>query len=146
MLDDVVTEDEATWTLSQVQAELFAKWQLKMLTFHSDYVMNKVLEFNLKGEQQHNKKKADGKKSSFKRIEISDEGLECIEWLSVDCTNAQKDAPWHSDAEVKIEKTGTVTLNGTKTRQPWDSTITSDAKPLRLKVRNICGDETIYIL
>lgn len=146
VLDDVVTEDEATWTLSQVQAELFAKWQLKMLTFHSDYVMKKVLEFNLKGEQQHNKKKADGKKSSFKRIEISDEGLECIEWLSVDCTNAQKDAPWHSDAEVKIEKTGTVTLNGTKTRQPWDSTITSDAKPLRLKVRNICGDETIYIL
>lgn len=146
VLDDVVMEDEATWTLSQVQAELFAKWQLKMLTFHSDYVMKKVLEFNLKGEQQHNKKKADGKKSSFKRIEISDEGLECIEWLSVDCTNAQKDAPWHSDAEVKIEKTGTVTLNGTKTRQPWDCTITSDAKPLRLKVRNICGDETIYIL
>ena len=146
VLDDVVTEDEATWTLSQVQAELFAKWQLKMLTFHSDYVMKKVLEFNLKGEQQHNKKKADGKKSSFKRIEISDEGLECIEWLSVDCTNAQKDAPWHSDAEVKIEKTGTVTLNGTKTRQPWDCTITSDAKPLRLMVRNICGDETIYIL
>lgn len=146
VLDDVVMEDEATWTLSQVQEELFAKWQLKMLTFHSDYVMRKVLEFNLKGEQQHNKKKADGKKSSFKRIEISDEGLECIEWLSVDCTNAQKDTPWHSDAEVKIEKTGTVTLNGTKTRQPWDCTITSDAKPLRLKVRNICGDETIYIL
>lgn len=146
VLDDVVMEDEATWTLSQVQEELFAKWQLNMLTFHSDYVMRKVLEFNLKGEQQHNKKKADGKKSSFKRIEISDEGLECIEWLSVDCTNAQKDAPWHSDAEVKIEKTGTVTLNGTKTRQPWDCTITSDAKPLRLKVRNICGDETIYIL
>lgn len=146
VLDDVVMEDEATWTLSQVQTELFAKWQLKMLTYHSDYVLKKVLEFNLKGEQQHNKKKADGKKSSFKRIEISDEGLECIEWLSVDCTNAQKDAPWHSDAEVKIEKTGTVTLNGTKTRQPWDCTITSDAKPLRLKVRNICGDETIYIL
>lgn len=146
VLDDVVMEDEATWTLSQVQEELFAKWQLKMLTFHSDYVMRKVLEFNLKGEQQHNKKKADGKKSSFKRIEISEEGLECIEWLSVDCINAQKDAPWHSDAEVKIEKTGTVTLNGTKTRQLWDCTITSDAKPLRLKVRNICGDETIYIL
>lgn len=146
VLDDVVMEDEATWTLSQVQAELFTKWQVKMLTFHSDYVNKKIMEFNLKGEQQHNKKKADGKKSSFKRIEISDEGLECIEWLSVDCTNAQKDAPWHSDAEVKIEKTGTVTLNGTKTRQPWDCTITSDAKPLRLKVRNICGDETIYIL
>lgn len=146
VLDDVVMEDEATWTLSQVQTELFAKWQLKMLTYHSDYVLKKVLEFNLKGEQQHNKKKADGKKSSFKRIEISDEGLECIEWLSVDCTNAQKDAPWHSDAEVKIEKTGTVTLNGTKTRQLWDSNITSDAKPLRLKVRNICGDETVYIL
>lgn len=146
VLDDVVMEDEATWTLSQIQEQLFTKWQVKMLTFHSDYVRKKVVEFNLKGEQQHNKKKADGKKSSFKRIEISDEGLECIEWLSVDSTNAQKDAPWHSDAEVKIERNGCVTINGTKTRELWDGCIVSDQRPLRLKVRNVCGDETVFIL
>lgn len=146
VLDDVVMEDEATWTLSQIQEQLFTKWQVKMLTFHSDYVKKKVVEFNLKGEQQHNKKNAEGKKSSFKRIEISDEGLECIEWLSVDSTNAQKDAPWHSDAEVKIERNGCVTINGTKTCELWDGCIVSDQRPLRLKVRNVCGDETVFIL
>ena len=146
ILDEVVMEDEATWTLSEVQVELFTKWQVKMLTFHSDYVMKKIEAFNLKANQQHTKKVADGKKSTFKPIEISDEGLECIEWLSVDCTSAQKDAPWHSDAEVKIEKNGTVTINGNKTRDFWDATIISEDKPLRLKVRNICGDETVFIL
>ena len=146
ILDEVVMEDEATWTLSEVQVELFTKWQVKMLTFHSDYVMKKIEAFNLKANQQHTKKVADGKKSTFKPIEISDEGLECIEWLSVDCTSAQKDAPWHSDVEVRIEKTGTVTVNGNKTRDLWDATIISEDKPLRLKVRNICGDETVFIL
>ncbi len=146
VLDDVVIEDEATWEMSQVQVELFTKWQIKMLTFHSDYIMKKIEAFNLIGEQQYRKKLANNKKSTFKPIKISDEGLECIEWLSVDCTNAQKDAPWHSDAEVKIEKTGTVTVNGTKTRSFWDATIQSDEKPLRLKVRNICGDEVVFVL
>lgn len=146
VLDDVVIEDKATWEMSQVQVELFTKWQIKMLTFHSDYVMKKIEAFNLIGDQQHQKKLANNKKSTFKPIKISDEGLECIEWLSVDCTNAQKDAPWHSDAEVKIDKTGTVTVNGTKTRNLWDATIQSDEKPLRLKVRNICGDEVLFVL
>lgn len=146
VLDDVVIEDKATWEMSQVQVELFTKWQIKMLTFHSDYVMKKIEAFNLIGDQQRQKKLANNKKSTFKPIKISDEGLECIEWLSVDCTNAQKDAPWHSDAEVKIDKTGTVTVNGTKTRNLWDATIQSDEKPLRLKVRNICGDEVVFAL
>lgn len=146
VLDDVVIEDKATWEMSQVQVELFTKWQIKMLTFHSDYVMKKIEAFNLIGNEQHQKKLANNKKSTFKPIKISDEGLECIEWLSVDCTNAQKDAPWHSDAEVKIDKTGTVTVNGTKTRNLWDATILSDEKPLRLKVRNICGDEVLFVL
>lgn len=146
VLDDVVIEDKATWEMSQVQVELFTKWQIKMLTFHSDYVMKKIEAFNLIGDQQHQKKLANNKKSTFKPIKISDEGLECIEWLSVDCTNAQKDAPWHSDAEVKIDKTGTVTVNGTKTRNLWDATIQSNEKPLRLKVRNICGDEVVFAL
>ena len=146
VLDDIVLEDEATWTLSEVNDGLFNVWQVKMNTFHSDYLKKKIEEFNFKGEQQNAKKLADGKKSNFKRIEISDEGLECIEWLSLDCTNAAKEAPWHSDTELKIEKTGMVTLNGKKTQNLWDATIKSDKKPLRLKVRSICGDETTFVL
>ena len=146
VLDDIVLEDEATWTLSEVNDGLFNVWQVKMNTFHSDYLKKKIEEFNFKGEQQNAKKLADGKKSNFKKIEISDEGLECIEWLSIDCSNAAKDAPWHSDTELKIEKTGMVTLNGKKTQNLWDATIKSDKKPLRLKVRSICGDETVFVL
>ena len=146
VLDDIVLEDEATWTLSEVNDGLFNVWQVKMNTFHSDYLKRKIEEYNLKGEAQNAKKLADGKKSNFKRIEISDEGLECIEWLSIDCSNAAKDAPWHSDTELKIEKTGMVTLNGKKTQNLWDATIKSDKKPLRLKVRSICGDETTFVL
>lgn len=146
VLDEIVLEDEATWTLSEVNDGLFNVWQVKMNTFHSDYLKRKIDEFNFKGEQQDAKKRADGKKSNFKKIEISDEGLECIEWLSLDCTNAAMDAPWHSDTELKIEKTGMVTLNGKKTQELWDATIKSEKKPLRLKVRSICGDETVFTL
>lgn len=146
VLDDVVIQDEATWTVEEVNDNLFPVWQVKVNSFHSDYVMKKIEEFNIKGEQQALKKQSDGKNASFTRIDISDEGLECIEWLSVDCTDAAKDAMWHSDAEIKIEKTGTVTQNGTKTPNLWDATIKSDKKPLRLKIRSICGDETVYLL
>lgn len=146
VLDDVVLEDEASWVVEQVKEGLFDKWQVRMKTFHSDYLKKKIKEFNFIGEQQNNKKKADNKKSNFKHIAISDEGLECIEWLSIDCTHAEKDAPWQSDEEIRIERTGTIVLNGKKTNDLWDATIRSEKRPLRLKVRSICGDETIFIL
>lgn len=146
VLDDVVLEDEVTWTLEEVNDGLFRVWQVKINTFHSDYLKKKIDEFNFKGEQQKAKKIADGKQANFTPIEINDEGLECIEWLSLDCTEAGTDAPWHSDVEIKIEKTGTVTLNGKKSQELWDATIKSEKKPLRLKIRSICGDETVIVL
>lgn len=146
VLDNVTLEDEATWAMEESHDSLFPGWKITLKTFHSDYLFKKIEDFNSIGEQQKMKKLADGKASAFKPIEISDEGLECIEWLSVDCTNADADAPWHSDSEVKIEKTGTVTLNGKKTPDLWDATITSEKRPLRLKVRSISGDETIFYL
>lgn len=146
LLDEVVLEDSATWKVEQVKDGFFDKWQVRMLTFHSDYLRKKIMEFNLKGEQQKAKKIADGKTSHFKPINISEEGLECIEWLSVDCKNGMPEAPWHSDVEVKIERNGTVTINGKKTADLWDGTVMSDERPLRLKLRSICGDETTVIL
>lgn len=146
ILDEVVLEDEVTWTLEEVNDGLFKVWQVKINTFHSDYLKNKIDEFNFKGEQQKAKKLADGKQANFTPIKISDEGLECIEWLSLDCTEAGTDAPWHSDVEIKIEKTGTVTLNGKKSQELWNATIKSEKPPLRLKIRSICGDETVIVL
>ena len=149
ILDEVVMEDEATWKLDEVSDGLFQKWQLSVLTFNSDRVHRKIYEYNLKGEQQKAKKIADGKTAKFTPIKISDEGLECIEWLSLDCENAAKDAPWHSTVEVKIDKTGYVILNGKKTPDLWNGAISTEdntKKPLRLKIRNICGDETLFTL
>ena len=148
VLDEVIMEDEAEWDLQEAKDSLGLSmgWKLQLKSFHSDRVAKKVHDFNEKGVLQTNKKRASGKSVNFSKIKLSDEGLETIEWASVDCVNAEKNAPWHSDMEVKIEKMGTVTINGKKTQDYWDASIVSDDKPLRLKIRNICGDETIFVL
>lgn len=148
VLDEVIMEDEAEWDLQEAKDPLGLSmgWKLQLKSFHSDRVAKKVHDFNEKGVLQTNKKRASGKSANFSKIKLSDEGLETIEWASVDCVNAEKNAPWHSDMEVKIEKMGTVTINGKKTQDYWDASIVSADKPLRLKIRNICGDETIFVL
>lgn len=148
VLDEVIMEDEAEWDLQEAKDSLGLSmgWKLQLKSFHSDRVAKKVHGFNEKGVLQTNKKRASGKSANFSKIKLSDEGLETIEWASVDCVNAEKNAPWHSDMEVKIEKMGTVTINGKKTQDYWDASIVSDDKPLRLKIRSICGDETIFVL
>ena len=162
-LDLVVVSDEADYTLQEVQPEgqMFPVWQLRMNNFVSDRVLQKISAVNETRHAQYLKKLKDyrdhieehqqkGKKEpTFTRIDISDEGLETIEWLSLDCEEADKDAPWHSTVEVKIDKSGYVTRNGKKTNALWDGTIQTDdntRRPLRLKVRNICGDETKFVL
>ena len=141
VLDEVVVEDEAEWELTETQDNLFKGWKVELKSFHSDRVLRKIEEVNLKGQQQ-----SIAKGKTFKPIEISDQGLETIEWLSLDCSTADKQAPWHSDAEVKIDRLGYVILNGKKTQDFWDATIKCDQKPLRIKIRNICGDETVFVL
>ena len=107
-------------------------------SFHSDRVCRKIDEYNFKTQAQ-----ADAKGKNVNPIRISEEGLETIEWLSVDCSTAEKSAPWHSDKEIKIDRSGYVIEDGKKTNRFWDGTIRCENKPLRLKIRNICGDETV---
>ena len=139
VLDNVVVEDEAEFNLSQVQDGIFQKWQVSIERFHSDRAKRKIDDYNINGQTQ-----ASAKGKEFKPILISEEGLETIEWLSVDSTTADKNAPWHSDAEIKIDRLGYVIENGKKTTRFWDGTIRTDNRPLRLKIRNICGDETVF--
>jgi adenine-specific DNA-methyltransferase len=162
-LDQVVVRDEADFTLQEVQpqGQMFPVWQLTINSFVSDRVMQKIHAVNETRHAQYLKKLNDyrdhieeyqqkGKKEpTFTRIDISDEGLETIEWLSLDCEEADFDAPWHSSVEIKIDKTGCVIRNGRKTNTLWDGTIATDdntRKPLRLMVRNICGDETKFVI
>ena len=144
VLDEVVTEDYAEWNLSEEQNGLFKGWKVEILQFQSDRVIKKIEEINLKNQQQALNSSAKGKNREYVHIRLSDEGLESIEWLSLDCTSSDKDAPWHSDSEIKIDRFGHVTKNGAKTTDIWDGCIRSENRPLRLKIRNICGDETVY--
>lgn len=135
LLDEIVIEDTADFEVSEIQEELIPEYKLVIKSFMSDRVMRHINAYNQKCELNTKGKK-------FKPIVISEEGLELIEWLSVDCTATEGE--WHSDSEIKIDKLGFVIKNGIKTKEFWDSAIKSDKKPLRLKTRNICGDETVW--
>ncbi|MBF1479340.1 MAG: site-specific DNA-methyltransferase [Prevotella pallens] len=143
VLDDVVVEDDADFDLQQIQPEgnVFKVWQVRINRFFSDRVNSKIKDFNSKGQLQSEKSK-----KPFNPITLSEEGLETIEFLSLDCASADTTSPWHSDSEVLIDRLGYVRKNGKDTKELWNGTIESERKPLRLKIRNICGDETIYQL
>ena len=136
VLDDVVIEDYAEFHTEEIHEDLFGGYAVTIDKFISDRVLSKISEFNQKALLNSTAKKP------YNPIEISEEGLELIEFLSVDCSS--KDGKWHSDSEIKIDKNGYVIVNGNKTKEFWDGRICSEKKPLRLKIRNICGDETVW--
>lgn len=136
VLDDVVIGDYAKFHIEERNGDLFGGYAVVVDTFVSDRVLQKITEFNEKARMNATAKKP------FKPIEVSDDGLELIEYLSLDCSNTQGE--WHADSEIKIDKNGYVVRNGEKTKEFWDGTICSEKEPLRLKIRNICGDETVW--
>ena len=123
LIDLIVSPDVVEYTVK----EQAGKHTITFDRFISDALIQKIAEFNAK------------KTANQKKVEISDEGLELIEFISVDCTNA--DGVWVSDHEIKIDKNGYTIVNGEQTKQFWDGTVTVNKKPLRIKVRNIAGDE-----
>lgn len=141
VLDEVVAEDYAEWNVSEEHDALPKGWKVEILQFQSDRVRRKIDELNQRNQQQAMKKD-----KKYVGISLSENGLETIEWVSLDCTSAEKDAAWHSDTEIKLDKYGYVIENGKKTNAYWDASIRSLEKPLRMKIRNICGDETVFCL
>lgn len=134
LLDEVKIEDYIEYHLEQKEQG----YELEITQFLSDRVNQKIKAYNEKKAAQSIK---NGK--AFTPINISENGLECIEYLSLDCKNADRNAVWESESEIKITKTSFVIKNGVKTKEFWNGKITSSKKPLRLKVRNICGDESV---
>ena len=126
LLHEVVIEDSVNAKCNEVENG----FEVEILEFISDRLMQKIETFNQKS-------------STKTRIEISDDGLELIEMVALDCENAS--GAWHSSSEIKIDKLGFVIQNGVKTKTFWDGKIASEKPPKRLKVRNISGDETVVI-
>lgn len=136
VLDDVIIGDYAEFHIDEITEDLFGGYSVVIDKFISDRVLSKIDEFNQKSFLNSSEKKP------YKPIEISEEGLELIEFISLDCTATEGE--WHSDSEIKIDKNSFVIVNGEKTKNFWDGTVRSDKKPLRIKIRNICGDETVW--
>ena len=136
ILDDVIIGDYAEFHAEETHDDLFGGYAVSIDKFISDRVLSKIAEFNQKALLNSSAKKP------YKPIEISEDGLELIEFLSVDCTSTE--GKWNSDSEIKIDKNGFVVVNGNKTKDFWDGKIRCEQKPLRLKIRNICGDETVF--
>ena len=136
VLDDVVIGDYAEFHIDEITEDLFGGYSVVIDKFISDRVLSKIDEFNQKALLNSSEKKP------YKPIEISEEGLELIEFISLDCTATEGE--WHSDSEIKIDKNSFVIINGEKTKNFWGGTVCSDKKPLRIKIRNICGDETVW--
>lgn len=160
ILDDCVINDEIDYLVQ----ETMTGFEIEITSFTSDRIIQKIDAYNQKKSLTGAKKdlleensdetddragsspeKVNGmKKKNFTPISISKHGLELIELISLDCTN--KEGIWKSDVELKIDKNGYVILNGNKTKEFWNAKITSEIKPLRMKVRNIAGDESVMII
>jgi len=158
ILDDVVINDEVEYKIQQTKTG----YEIEFISFVSDrliqkidaYNQKKTLNFSKNGlfnqnelENEHNGDDENGNgknKKPFVPIEISDRGLDLIELISLDCSDS--DGIWKSDTELKIDKNGFVILNGKKTKEFWNGKIASEIKPLRMKIRNIAGDESIILI
>lgn len=137
VLDNGVVSDDVKFHLEKGTDQLF--YTIHIDFFLSDRVRGRIEEFNQKNF-------ANSKGKNYKPITISDEGLEMIEYVGVDYSNESADASWHSDMEIKIDKLGYVILNSVKQNYFWDGTIKCEHRPYRMKIRNICGDESIFIV
>lgn len=158
ILDDVVINDAIDYKMKKSKTG----FEIEIKSFSSDRLIQKIDAYNQKKSLNGSKKELleengeenadeieegddNGKKQKpFVPIAISKHGLELIELISLDCTN--KDGIWKSDIELKIDKKGFVILNGNKTKEFWNAKIVSEKKPLRMKIRNIAGDESVIII
>lgn len=169
ILDDVVIEDVVEYDMKKSGKDHVIEFK----SFTSDRLIQKIEEYNQKRELQKIRENllekaednpdeegeitdeeddnsvngnGNGKRNNtkFTPIKISETGLELIELVSLDCSN--KSGVWKSDSEIKIDKKGYVVRNGKKTKEFWDGRITSTKAPLRIKIRNICGDESVEVV
>jgi adenine-specific DNA-methyltransferase len=107
--------------------------RLRLTSYSSPEIQASIDDYNKK------KKKTN---AAYEPIAVSKAGLELVELVSLDCE--QDGGIWHSTTQIKIDKWGSVHQNGRLTAGPWDGVILCEKNPLRVMIRNICGDEMIW--
>jgi adenine-specific DNA-methyltransferase len=145
LLGDVVLNDECV-ALVEPPTPAQPKFKVVVQRYHSDYLAGKLAEVVAKKQLQPSAMTgAAGKsKAAALPVGLSADGLECIEWLSVDCTALE--GSWRSAAEAKIDVKNRLVLNGVRQTTKWDGTLLCADAPKRLRVRNVAGDEVTVIL
>ncbi len=133
LLAEVVSADEVDFDVSEGGDNLMDRYRTTITSFTSDRLEGKISEYNAKGVLQ-------GKKG-FKPLSVSEDGLELIECVSLDCTASE--GAWHADSEIYIDRYGYAFKDGKPTDKLWDGSVCSERRPLRIRVRNIAGDEAI---
>jgi adenine-specific DNA-methyltransferase len=143
VLDMTVTDDQAVFSIEKVGK----KHLVNIQSFASETIQNRINEY-LQKKFKKTVNNLDGMETSESvtdKIRISEQGLELIEMVSMDCTHSNGDK-WQSDSEIKIDgKTSYLIVNGVKTKTYWDGSIECDKQPNRIKIRNIAGDETVFV-
>lgn len=135
LLAQAVDDDGFSFEVTSDGDSLIEGMRTSITRYYSPRLANRIDELNMKGAL---------KKRPAKPIALSEEGLELVELVSLDCTASE--GPWHADAEVYIDRDGRVERNGVPTGAVWDGSVCSDRAPLRVKVRNISGDECVRVV
>lgn len=87
VLDDVIIGDYAEFCTEEIHDDLFGGFAVTIDKFISDRVLSKIHEFDKKAFLNSSEKKP------YRPIEISEDGLELIEFLIVDYTASEGE--WH---------------------------------------------------
>lgn len=139
LLGDVVLGDELLARCEPHEAQ--GGYSVRIERYYSSYLDRKLKEQVAKKKVQPTTAR-NAQQLAELPAGLSGDGLECIEWLSVDC--AASEGAWTSSMEAKIDSKNRLWLGGKKQSQAWDGTLavpTTCGQPLRLRVRNVAGDE-----
>lgn len=112
-------------------------WLISINAYRAPRLEKTIGELNAKAQRSSAAAK------QKKILAYSESELEFLEWLSVDCQSGE--GCWHSDSELYIDAYGQARHNGDQLFV-WDGKLYSPSRPLRLKVRDIAGQETIIKL
>lgn len=127
ILDDVVIGDYAEFHAE----EIAGGYAVAIDKFMSDRVLSKITEFNQKAFLNSSAKKP------YKSIEISEEGLELIEFLSLIALRTVVSGILI--VKSRIDKNGYVIVDGNKTKEFWDGYIRSKRNLSDLKFVTFVG-------
>jgi adenine-specific DNA-methyltransferase len=137
LLKEHIKQDTIDFSVEQIGEE----YRIVIVHFESVVLKNRIDVYNQKMNNPKRKRAKNKQTNPPRLIQLSEHGLELVEFLSLDCTDDS--GAWNSDVEIRVDKEGYTHKDGLPQKNLWDGCITAHKRPKRLKIRNISGDECI---